>query len=488
MVVFHRMQIMFVAKQAVMSCGDDENVLDRFRDPYWGGLGVVFLMANDLLHFDYAYGEKTTSEQLLIRMIHSIPLLESWGRSSFIHRVGRAWLMLKRFGPLQSSANYFNIEEVFHYATGLSTDEYLALCVAMISHYLDLNFEQIAKMENSIALTKEWFTKAQVNPQSVDHFIEDVSALTATLATRFLSRNEGPSDITWFRDKPVCRLRGDILFALDIRCLTEKLDSGIFWRAHNSLPSKKEKDGLHNHWGVAFENYINWLLGEACQNSKNRFYPSPRFTNGEQVCDAIIVCGSDAVFLEYKGSTFTAESKYQGDLNKLAAEIENKLIGTQSRRKGIRQLAHATLRVFDKQTPAAITNLDLSRVSTIFPVLITRDDIGGCWGISHYLQSKAEGFFNRQTVKPRTVTPIFSLSSEGIEGISAYLQDEPLSNLLHGWYRNDPGRYWSFQTIDNSVINSHGFRNNTHLKTTFDTVFKDAIQVLFPGAISADPE
>ena len=135
--------------------------------------------------------------------------------------------------------------------------------------------------------------------------------------------------------------------------------------------------------------------------------------------------------------------------------------------------------MFDKQTPAAITNLDLSRVSTIFPVLITRDDIGGCWGISHYLQSKAEGFFNRQTVKPRTVTPIFSLSSEGIEGISAYLQDEPLSNLLHGWYRNDPGRYWSFQTIDNSVINSHGFRNNTHLKTTFDTVFKDAIQVLF---------
>ena len=366
------------------------------------------------------------------------------------------------------------------------TDENLALCVAMISHYLVSQLRTDRKNGKQYRINQEWFTKAQVNPQSVDHFIEDVSALTATLATRFLSRNEGPSDITWFRDKPVCRLRGDILFALDIRCLTEKLDSGIFWRAHNSLPSKKEKDGLHNHWGVAFENYINWLLGEACQNSKNRFYPSPRFTNGEQVCDAIIVCGSDAVFLEYKGSTFTAESKYQGDLNKLAAEIENKLIGTQSRRKGIRQLAHATLRVFDKQTPAAITNLDLSRVSTIFPVLITRDDIGGCWGISHYLQSKAEGFFNRQTVKPRTVTPIFSLSSEGIEGISAYLQDEPLSNLLHGWYRNDPGRYWSFQTIDNSVMVLHGSKNNSDLDTAFKAVFENARRCLFPDSNPTD--
>lgn len=85
--------------------------------------------------------------------------------------------MLKKFGPLQGSANHFDIEEVFHSATGLSTDEYLALCVAMISHYLDLNFEQIATMRNSIALTKEWFTKAQVNSISVDHFIENISAL-----------------------------------------------------------------------------------------------------------------------------------------------------------------------------------------------------------------------------------------------------------------------------------------------------------------------
>jgi hypothetical protein len=441
------MQILFVAKQAVMFCEDDENVLDRFRDPYWGGLGLAFLMANDLLHFDLAYRERTTTQQLLIRMIHSISLLESWGRSSFTSRVGRAWLMLKRFPPPQGSTSYFNIEQAFRNASGLSTEEYLALCVGVISHYLDLTFEQIIAMDNSIALTKEWFTKAGVDSKSVDNFLEDVSASPATMATKFLTKNWGPSDMTWFRDKPVCRVTGDVLFALDTKCLAEKLESGIFWRTHNSLGTNKEKHRLHNYWGVAFENYMNWLLEQACRNSQNRFYPSPKYEkNGEEVCDAIIISGSDAVFLEYKGSTITAESKYSGDLHELAAEIESKLIGTESKRKGIRQLTRAILNVFGKHSSVAVRDIDLSQVDTIFPLLVTRDDIGGCWGISQYLQTKAESFFNRRSIKPKTVTPIFCLSSEGIEGISAYLQDELLSNLLHGWYRNDPGRYWSFQT------------------------------------------
>ena len=347
---------------------------------------------------------------------------------------------------------------------------------------------QIATMEDSIGLTKEWFTRPQINPKSVDHFLEDVSAFPATLATRFLSRNWGPSDMTWFRDKPVCRLKGDILVALDAKYLSEKLDSGIFWRVHNSLPSHKDKERLHNYWGIAFENYMNWLLGEACRNSQNRFYPSPRYENGEEICDAIVICGSDAVFLEYKGSTFTAESKYKGDLTELAAEIADNLIGTETKRKGIRQLANAILNVFDKQTPAALADIDLSGISAIFPVLVTRDDIGGCWGISHYLQMKAGSFFNKRKVRPKIVTPLFCLSSEGIEGLSAYLRDEHFSQLLHGWYSKDPGLYWSFQTIENPVMNSHGSKNNSDLDTAFKAVFENARQVLFPDSNPAELE
>ena len=397
--VFHRAQILFIAKQALLCCEDDEAVLDRFRHPYWGGLGLAFLMANDLLHFEFAYRESTTEQQSLIRIAHSVPLLES-GPTYITNRIGRAWLMLKRFGPSPGSKSYFNIEEAFQKATGLSTDDYLAYCVGMISHYFAITFEQIIKGKESIGLTKEWFNRPHISSNTVDSFLKDISASPTALATSFSSRNWGPLDMTWFRDKPVCRLKDTIFVAIDARFLSEKLESGIFWRVHSSLESSKDKERLHNHWGVTFENYMNWMLGQACKNSQNNFYASPKYQNGDEVCDAIILCGGNAVFIEYKGSTFTAESKYKGDLIELAAEIEDNLIGTDTKRKGIRQLTHAILRVFDKQAQTDIADIDFSRVTTIFPLLVTRDEIGGSWGISSYLQIQADKFFVRRKFRP----------------------------------------------------------------------------------------
>ncbi len=489
--IFHRAQILFVAKQALLFCQkDEETVLDKFKHPYWGGLGLAFLMANDLLHFEFAYRDGTTEQHALIRIAHSIPLLENGPTNitNITNRIGRAWLMLKRFGPPPDNRSYFKIEEAFQRATGLSTDDYLAFCVGLISHYLGITFEQIAKGEESIGLSKEWFKRPHIDFKSIDYFLKDVASSPTALATSFSSRNWGPLDMTWFRDKPVCMLKESIFVAIDARFLSEKLESGIFWRAHNSLEESKDKERLHNYWGVTFENYMNWLLGQACTNSQNIFYASPKYLNGDEVCDAIIVCGGNAILIEYKGSTFTAESKYKGDLIELATEIKDNLIGTETRRKGIRQLTHAILNVFDKQTPAAIADIDLSRVTTIFPLLVTRDDIGGCWGISSYLQMQADKFFNRRRLRPKTVTPIFCISSEGIEGLSAYLPDTPLTELLHSWYKNDPGRHWSFQTTDNSVTSSHGFKKNSDLNAAFKAVFENARQVLFPGSSPADLE
>lgn len=479
--VFHRAQILFVAKQALHFCvQDDETVLDKFRQPYWGGLGLAFLMANDLLHFEFPYRDGTTEQQAMIRIAHSIPLLEN-GSTSLQNKIGRAWLMLKNFEPPPDSRNYFRVEEAFKLATGLSTDDYLAFCVAMITHYLGITFEQLVEGGQSIGLSKEWFKRPHIDFTSIDAFLNDVSASPATLSKSFSSRDWGPLDMTWFRDKPVCMLKKSVYVAIDTRFLAEKLESGIFWRAHNSLEKQKDKERLHNYWGRTFENYMNWLLSQACRNSQNRFYASPKYPNGEEVCDAIITCGSNAVFIEYKGSTFTAESKYKGDLTALAEEIKENLVGTESRRKGIGQLANSILTVFNKEAPVEVTDLDLSGVTTIFPLLVTRDGIGGCWGISHYLQMQADKFFNRRKLRPRTVTPIFCMSTEGIEALSGYLQNKLMTDILECWYKNDPGLHWSFQTIDNSAIGSVDLKKNADLNNAFLAVFQNAVSVLFPG-------
>ena len=479
--LFHRAQILFIAKEALHSCKpDDETILDKFRHPYWGGLGLAFLMANDLLHFEFSYRDGTIEQQALIRIAHSIPLLEN-GSTHFPNMIGRAWLMLKTFRPTSDSGTYFNIEEAFQQATGLSTDDYLAFCVGMISHYLGITFEQLLKGQESIGLSKEWFKRPHFDITSIDAFLNDVSASPSALSRSFHSRDWGPLDMTWFRDKPVCMFKKSVYAAIDTRFLAEKLESGIFWRVHNSLAKQKDKERLHNHWGKTFENYMNWLLGQACRNSQNRFYASPKYPNGEEICDAIIICGGSAVFIEFKGSTFTAESKYKGDLTALAEEIKENLVGTETRRKGIRQLANSILTVFDKEEPAVVTDIDLSGVTTIFPLLVTRDGIGGCWGISSYLQMQADKFWNRRKLRPRTVTPLFCMSAEGIEALSGYLQSTLMTDILECWYKNDRGLHWSFQTIDNSVIGSVGLKKNSDLNNAFLAVFQNAVSVLFPG-------
>jgi hypothetical protein len=91
--VFHRLQILFIAKQAVMNCRDDGKVVDPSNHPQWRGLGLAFLMANDLLHFEFNDTEGTLPH-LLIRTAHSIQMMESSGRSSLSYKTGRAWLML----------------------------------------------------------------------------------------------------------------------------------------------------------------------------------------------------------------------------------------------------------------------------------------------------------------------------------------------------------------------------------------------------------
>ena len=93
-----------------------------------------------------------------------------------------------------------------------------------------------------------------------------------------------------------------------------------------------------------------------------------------------VVCGSDAIFIESKGATFSAAAKYGGDPELLQAEIEVKLI------KGLKQLASAIVKVFDRKNPEAVSGADLSKIRRIFPVLVTRDDIGAAIYINYYFQ------------------------------------------------------------------------------------------------------
>jgi hypothetical protein len=196
----------------------------------------------------------------------------------------------------------------------------------------------------------------------LDRFLADISSDYADFRKLLEKYDKGANDFTIFRERPLFRL-GDSFYPLDFGFLAAKSESAFFWRAHNSLPPA-QRDDFHAFWGGVFERYMHRLITKACDPSVNRYYESPCYTDGDrgEACDGIVLCkGHIAVIMEFKGSVFTAESKYGGDLLKLQTEIEKKLIGQPDHdRKGVHQLAHSISCLFGKSARRTLRNVDLS--------------------------------------------------------------------------------------------------------------------------------
>jgi hypothetical protein len=380
--VFHREQLLFVAKEAVFHC--PEEGIDPLTHPK--GLGAMFLMANDHLYSTFP-APKNEEEALLTRMAQLIPSSEYSGQISFRNRIGRSYLMSTRFlDELKGDPDFLDISQLFEEVVTLTPVEFEALCFATTSRYSQLDFRAFSKDPSIFVLQQTFFGNTGMTQPQLERFRREVSGRGKALKKAYEKRIRGNSDFILFRDKPMFYTEDDHLFCADTGFLIEKLDSGPFWRVHNALKSDAEKEQLHRLWGKSFERYVGWLISEYSDGMKNVYIPSPIYkNNNEQVCDGIVVCGSTAVFLEMKGNTFTAQSKYGADLAALSKELEDKLIQNQAgKSKGVTQLANAIQKVFNRTKPMEVVDLDLSRIQKVIPVLIVRDGIGNVMMLNAY--------------------------------------------------------------------------------------------------------
>jgi hypothetical protein len=445
-VVFHRQQILFLAKEAARFCpkeGKDASA------PYWSGLGEAFLMANDHLHQPLP-PPKTIEENLLQNIVFFIPILEAGSHNRFLNKMMRSHLMLTSFvEELRDKANFFDVRNLFAAATGLPLLTYEALIFGAMSRFLGLDISRYMANPSGFALPMTWFDKTAVPRKEISAFLRDVSASGEKLKMVISAQNPRANDMTILRANPLFR-DGEFLFPLDYSFLAEKFESSPFWRVHNALGDEERKN-FHAFWGIVFELYVSWLLGNSINSQVNEFHPSPHYDRkgGTQVCDALVLCGETAILIECKGSTFTGRSKYTNDPEELRKEIEKKLVGTDDERKGIRQLKNALVSVFRKNAPEKVKGVDLRRITKIMPVIVTRDDIGSYLNMNKYLNIRFRAVLGKEKKQIKaTVTPVFLMSAGNLEDISPYLTDVPLSDVLEQRYRADPelrGGFWSVE-------------------------------------------
>jgi len=470
--VYHRQQLLFVCKEALLVCPESGGK-DPTVPPHGGEMGRVLLMANDLLP-KRVTGPAPTSEQMINVMSEFIPIAEASGTYKAIHKILRTRLMLDRFFPNGGAG----IRKVFEHATGAPLDDYLALCFATLCRYFDLDLEKFKADPANFLLSEQWYRTVPSCAPFLASFLAEISATASEFRKQIGERNSAANDFTCFRGKPIFNNENGY-FMIDAQFLAEKSESGVFWCVNQALP-RPERLQFHQDWGIAFERYINWLLGESVDGSLNRVCPNPRFADtGEEVCDALVLCGDAILFVESKGATFTAEAKYGAQPEELHDEIEEKFVQTNGQRKGIGQLALRIGEAFNKRHPRAIEGVCTSAVNRVFPVLITRDDIGAALVMNAYLASRFRDLFSHKSVSVR-VTPPFSLSSQDVEMICGYLREASFADLLEERYRSDRRLLSSFWLVDNAVIDRIGDRECKAFSDASQSYFEGLTKTLFP--------
>ena len=345
--------------------------------------------------------------------------------------------------------------------------------------YYDLDLKKYQENPGNFVLSEGWYRTTPVSPAVLASFLVEISATVEDLTKSLSGQKDATSDFTCFRSKPV--LRDDPnYFLIDSLFLAEKGESGVFWRINGALP-KAARLRFHQDWGLAFEAYVNWLIAESSDESLNRIYPNPVFSDtDEEVCDALVVCGDSLLFIESKGVTFTAEAKYGTDPIKLREEIEKKLVQKEESGKGIGQLDERIGEVFSRARPRAVRGLDTSRVNKVFPVLVTRDDIGAALVINAYLKSRFRELFHRKLASVM-VTPPHCLSAQDLEMICGYLQEVSFADLLDERFRNDRSLLSSFWLVDNGITDRIGGRECKPFADAVHAYFQNVAKTLFPG-------
>lgn len=477
-IVFHRQQLLMVAKEAILIC--QEQQVDPLLLPFWGGLAVVFLMASDHLH---SYHPQTTSEEEeLIRILPDLVLCQEYaGTNRLAHRAVRSHLMYTRLAAaLTGHPEFLDLAQMFQKLTGLTLVEYEALCFGTLSKCMKLNLAEFKANPALFLLSSNSFHNAAVPKEKVGLFLSEVSATAEEFYSDLERKNTSPVDFTAFRNRPFIR-QGDALYPIDPAFVGDKIETGPFWRVFADLPDDRSKKRLHAFWGALFEEYLKWLFSGSVDGRLNVYNHSPKYiSDGNQVCDGIMNCGSAALFMEYKGSTFTAEAKYGGNGDTLLKEIKKKLVSAEKEKKGVTQLASAIQRVFSRVDPETVEAIDLRSVRTIFPVLVTRDEIGDTMLVNRFLNDEFQRVLDKRSVRPRRVTPLFCLTADEVEYISAYLRTVRFSDILQERYDADNSLQTPLQFRDLPSL-AENLRNDL-LKREFKDFTNGIAKVLFPNA------
>lgn len=484
--LFHRRQIVLIAKLAAQHCQDGLDARLNRKN-----LGLLFLKANDL--FDYGLlpgptGDRHGKEEYMKIVTEMLAVNE--GASPDIGSMfTRGHLMIARYAQeLSSDPDYVDVAGEFEKTTGMSLLEFEALVFAVHARFGPKFSDQVVREPHLLPLRQADFGQTAVSPEKVDSFLRFFSASLDDIAEEVRKTDCGPNDATVFRKHPMVRdigsrtvlQEGGGHLMIDNLFFLEKAQTGPYWIANST-----HGDKLRRFWGAVFERYVNELLSRACSGTRAKFLPDPRPADDPklQICDGLIATVDSVVLIEYKSSMFRADKKYSGDAAQLLEEIEKKLVRNKDRgiKKGVQQLAAAVELLFKGSNPQAIVpDIDWKNIKTVHLCVATLDSIGGTIGMSALLNTHLSENLDRSRYPSIDIPPLYCVDIATLERATGYFTSMALSEIFDQWRRLSPDLVASL-----SMVQLGQPAQNPWLQSEWGDIFRNIVKLLFPNA---DPE
>ncbi len=269
--LFHRQQLLFVAKESLIVCGENGITLRP-----GGDLTRLFLMANDQPRDSRPSGQASEAETLRL-LTEFIPIVEGNRFFPFQHKFARPLVILNKILPTYKGSSPFDLRRLFERFTGFQADDYFGLLFCVLTKCLDFNLGNLLDNPNSFGIDSGFLADSRFSRDEVARFLKDISATEELYRDELQKLNRGPFDFTCFKNHPLL-LRGDKAFPIDLYLLGARCESALYWKIYEGL-STKEKDRFQSFWGDVFQRYVNWLLAESVDGELNKFIPAAVLPN-----------------------------------------------------------------------------------------------------------------------------------------------------------------------------------------------------------------
>jgi hypothetical protein len=426
-VIFFQGQLRYIAAEVTrLPAVDDLPEIENYE------IGELLLRAAEIMTFQPPK-PIDSMDALASKLAELLPFYEIDTPTDAFDQLMRIYIMLTvniprlaNKGPLQ-----FDVAAEFKEVFGFSLADYTNFMFSLLLHAMMERDARQANADPPSPVGPYWLKTTTLSEETIHKVLATVSfSLDAMIPPK---DPHGYADFTFLRDNPYLR-DGEHYFCLDYEFALGKLESGVIYRVLDNLEPTK-KDPYLSFWGPVFEDYLAWLFESYVSTKHNTYYSSPKYADGTEMCDAIVVCGSTAILIEAKIATCNIVTKYSGDYSLMKKYLETKLVGTPTKRKGVLQLTKAIENVKDK--PSTFLPACLAKVNKIIPLIVTKDEIGSSFVINTYLNERFDSQFKRKDYVPLVITPLVTMSAGSVERAMRPLAKMALSTILENRITTD---------------------------------------------------